>query len=98
MREARRVRMPQAFEFETEEMTVMSHFTGHLVISDTQSALDNTLLVKANIADPAQAVFAARKFLIAKGFGTGSLVTVTGEIVTTPFTAISMLDAVGTGP
>lgn len=76
----------------------MSHFTGHLTINQNQSFLGTTLLIKAGIPDFTQAIFAATAFLTAKGFGTGSLITVTGEIISSPSTAISMLDAVGTGP
>jgi len=70
----------------------MSHFTGHLTINDNQSFLDSTILIKDGN------VFAATSFLRGKGLDTGSLITVTGEIVTSPFTAIAMTDAVGSGP
>ena len=76
----------------------MSHFTGHLTINQNQSFLDATLLIKAGVQDFAQAVFAATAFLAGKGLGTGSLITVTGDIITSPSTAISMVDAVGSGP
>lgn len=76
----------------------MSHFTGHLAINGNQSFLDTTSLIKAGVPDFTQAVFAATAFLTGKGFSTGSLITVTGDIITSPSTAISMVDAVGSGP
>jgi hypothetical protein len=56
----------------------MSRFNGILLINGGQSSLSGDLLLKADIADPSQAISAATAFVTGKGFQNGFSAVVIG--------------------
>jgi hypothetical protein len=78
----------------------MPDFTGRLTVINSQSSLDNDLLLRAGIADPTQAIFAATQFLLkTKHLVSGQTIVVTGDRGS--FGAVSiivMTDAQAAGP
>lgn len=58
----------------------MADFSGRLTVINSQSSLDNDLLLRAGIPDATQAIFAATQFLLkTKKLLPGQMIKVTGD-------------------
>lgn len=58
----------------------MADFSGRLTVINSQSSLDNDLLLRAGIPDATQAIFAATQFLLkSRSLNPGQMIIVTGD-------------------
>lgn len=58
----------------------MANFSGRLTVINSQSSLDNDLLLRAGIPDATQAIFAATQFLLkSRNLNPGQMIIVTGD-------------------
>jgi hypothetical protein len=78
----------------------MANFNGRLTVINSQSSLDNDLLLLAGFSDATQAIFAATQFLLkTKNLVSGQQIIVTGDQGSFgDISVIVMMDAQAAGP